>query len=212
MQEQDELAAAPRMYARTVRRTRVGAVGHFVGRVALWLLGWRAVGRCPDAPKVVAIAAPHTTNWDLFFSLLTSLALRIPMVFMMKDSVFWWPMGTLWRWLGGIPVNRRARTSAVEQMAAAFAENARLTLVVAPEGTRKHAEHWKLGFYWIALKAEVPVMMCYIDYARKEVGVSAPYELTGDLETDFAVFRAFYEEKVGVRPSYAPERKGRDAA
>ncbi|MBI2421379.1 MAG: 1-acyl-sn-glycerol-3-phosphate acyltransferase [Candidatus Hydrogenedentes bacterium] len=174
----------------------------FAGGI-LRLLGWKLEGKRPDAAKFLVIAAPHSTNWDLPAMLLCSTALDIPCVFMMKDTVFWGPLGALWRWLGGVAVNRRASSNMVSQVVDIVKERESIFLLIAPEGTRKHVDNvWKLGFYWIATGAEIPLLLSFVDYKHKRVGVGPLVHLTGGLEADFAQIRSFYEPKMGIVPSF----------
>ena len=190
------------MHENTNIRTSVGPVASLFGKVCLRLMGWREASGQPSVPKYVLTAAPHTTNMDLFYMLFGTLAMRIPATWMMKDTAFWWPAGVLWRMVGGVPVNRRAATNVVHQIVEVFNSRDDLALLIAPEGTRKAVKHWKLGFYWMALLAEVPIVPGYIDHKTKRIGVGDPIYLTGDIEQDFARLREFYEEKVGITPDY----------
>ena len=190
------------MHRKTNKRQGYSALTRFFGRTSLRVLGWQWDGYRPDVKKCVVIAVPHTSNWDLLLMLLGSIAMEIPAVFMMKESVFWWPLGVFWRWCGGIPVNRRAAISVVEQMVQAFDESEAMYFVITPEGTRKSVEYWKLGFYQIACGAGAPILPAWVDYKNKRLGVGPLIPATGDIESDFGKLRAFYEEKVGVSPQY----------
>ncbi len=167
-------------------------------------LGWTIVGGRINVSKAVLIAAPHTTNWDLFYTLLCSWTIRIPIWFMMKESHFWWPAKLLWKFLGGVPINRSKSSGVVAQMANAFAEREVLYLVIPPEGTRKDVACWKSGFYYVALGANVPVWPWFIDYQAKRIGCGAPIMATGDIDADFKKIRTFYEEMVGPMPHCRP--------
>ena len=195
------------MHEKTAKRKEYGRVAGWIARTLLRLLGWQLKGDAPTRSKLVVIGAPHTSNWDLPFMLLASLAFRTPGVFMVKDSVFWWPAGPIMRWVGGIPVNRRQRASAVQQMAQAFEQSEILRLVITPEGTRRKVRQWKTGFYWIAHSAGVPILPGYIDFKRKEMGVGPYMTTTGDFEADFAKIQAFYQEKAGVTPQCKPREE-----
>lgn len=188
--------------ASRVVRGKTGPISRFIGRTCLRLIGWREASPPPTIRKYVLIAAPHTTNMDLFYMLFATMAMRIPVTWMMKDTVFWWPLGSIWRMLGGIPVNRRAASNVVRQMVDVFAQHDDLALLIAPEGTRKAVDHWKLGFYWMALGAQVPVIPGYICHERRVIGIGDPIPMTGDIEADFAQLRAFYQEKTGIYPDY----------
>lgn len=190
------------MHENTTIRSSSGPIRRFIGRTCLRAMGWRVEGEFITVPKYILVAAPHTTNMDLFYMLFTTMALRIPATWMMKDTAFWWPVGILWRKLGGIPINRRAATNVVQQIVDVFESRDHLALLIAPEGTRKAVKYWKLGFYWMALEAGVPVVPGYINHEKKIIGTGAPIELTGDVETDFEALRAAFGEKVDVYPDY----------
>jgi len=111
-----------------------------------------------------------------------------------KASIFRAPFGGLMRWLGGIPVDRSQSTNLVESSAQAIrdAEQA-LQLIVPPEGTRSKTRHWKTGFYHIALNAQVPIVMAFMDYANKRSGLGPLFEPSGDIDADMAAIKAFYK-------------------
>lgn len=190
------------MHDRTFTRGSTGPVSRFIGRLGLRIIGWRAVSGPPPVNKYILIAAPHTTNMDLYYMLFASMAMDIPVTWMMKDTLFWWPLGVLWRKLGGIPVNRRAAVNVVRQMVDVLDQRDEVALMIAPEGTRKAVKHWKLGFYWMALGADVPIVPGYINHAERRIGVGEPLHMSGDIEADFEQLRAFYQEKTGIRPDY----------
>ncbi|MFA7692288.1 MAG: glycerol acyltransferase [Candidatus Hydrogenedentes bacterium] len=175
-------------------------------RKILQWLGWTVVGNKIDDPKAVLTAAPHTSNWDLFYTLLCARAIQIPMWFMMKNTHFWWPARIFWNWCGGVPIDRSKASGVVGQMVDAFAERERLYMVIPPEGTRKQVDAWKTGFYHIAHNAQVPVWPWFIDYKNRRVGCGDPIYTTGDIEADFARIRASYEENYGPLPHCRPRQ------
>ena len=145
------------------------------------------------ANKCVLIAAPHTSNWDLPYTLMVGFSLRLNLYWMGKHSLFDFPFGGLMRWLGGIAVQRGQSGNLVAASAAALtAADGRVQLVVPPEGTRGATRHWKTGFYYIALSAQVPIVMAYMDYERKISGLGPMFVPTGDLEADMVKIKAFY--------------------
>ena len=156
--------------------------------------GWTLQGQLPaDQPKCVLIAAPHTSNWDLPYTLMVAFALRINIYWMGKQSIFRWPFGAVMRWLGGIAVDRSQSTNLVAASARALrAADGRIALVVPPEGTRSKARHWKTGFYWIAHEAGVPIVMAYMDYPRKLSGLGPVFRPSGDIEADMVQIKAYY--------------------
>jgi 1-acyl-sn-glycerol-3-phosphate acyltransferase len=169
----------------------------------LKISGWRLEGRLPDVDKLVVIAAPHTSNWD--FPILISLAfgLRAKAGWLGKNTLFRWPFGFLSRWMGGIPVYRSASNNMVAQSVEMFRKSEKLILAVPPEGTRGKVSHWKTGFYYIALGAEVPIAMGFIDYKRKATGVGPVIYPTGDIEADMEIIRNFYANVTAKYPDKA---------
>jgi 1-acyl-sn-glycerol-3-phosphate acyltransferase len=171
-------------------------LAHFILR----LIGWRTHVLRQRSSSYVLIGAPHTSNWDFGLMLLLIAAEQLPIRFMGKDSLFRGPLGPLMRSLGGIPVNRRARTNLVDQIAAKFEEYDNLIIGLAPEGTRSKTSHWKTGFYYIALKAKVPVAMAYLDYGNRIIGVGPSFIPSGDIHADFEIIREFYSGIIGKNP------------
>ncbi len=160
----------------------------------LKLTGWKVQGSLPaNATKCVLIAAPHTSNWDLPYTLMVAFVLRLNVYWMGKSSIFRPPFRGIMMWLGGIPVNREQSTNMVEASALAIrAADGTVQLVVPPEGTRSKARYWKTGFYYIAQSAQVPIVMAYLDFAEKRGGLGPALQPTGDIEKDMAIVKAFY--------------------
>jgi 1-acyl-sn-glycerol-3-phosphate acyltransferase len=160
----------------------------------LKLTGWTVEGRLPpEAAKSVFIAAPHTSNWDLPYTLMVAFALRLNPYWMGKHTIFKAPFGPLMRWLGGIAVNREQSNNLVAASAQAIREaDGPLQLIVPPEGTRSKTRYWKTGFYYIAQTAGVPIVMAYMDYTDKRSGLGPLFQPTGDVEADMAAIKAFY--------------------
>lgn len=160
-----------------------------------WILrrcGWTLVGQFPDLPKLVFVAAPHSSWWDGFWGLMFKVALGLNASFMAKKELFRGPLGWLLRHLGGIPIERSASHGIVEQMVARFATSDRLWLGIAAEGTRKSVTKWKSGFWQIARAAGVPVMTIYFHYPEKIIGIGPVFELSDDRDADIARIRESY--------------------
>jgi 1-acyl-sn-glycerol-3-phosphate acyltransferase len=175
---------------------RGNAFSRWLGVSMLRLLGWKLEGTFPDVPKAVMVAAPHTSNWDGAITLATVLALRLDIHWMGKDSMFRWPFGRLLRWMGGIPVDRSTGRGLVQTTIEQFGKNDRHLVLISPEGTRSATSDWKTGFYQIAQGAGVPIVLAYIDFARKVVGFGPLVTPSGNLESDLRDIRAFYDDKV----------------
>ena len=156
--------------------------------------GWTIEGSLPPgAAKSVFIAAPHTSNWDLPYTLMVAFTLRLNIYWMGKESIFRPPFRGVMMWLGGIPVNRAASTNLVAASIEAIKAAAPpLQLVVPPEATRSKTRTWKTGFYYIAAGAGVPIVMAYMDYANQRSGLGSVLVPSGDIERDMEKIKAFY--------------------
>ncbi len=165
----------------------------------LKLTGWKVEGSLPpEARKCVLIAAPHTSNWDLPYTLMVSFVLRMDVYWMGKQSIFKPPFKNVMQWLGGIPVNREQSTNLVAASAQAIVDaDGMVQLIVPPEGTRSKATYWKTGFYYIALGAKVPIMMAYMDYSQKRSGLGPLFYPSGDIDKDMVEIKAFYAQFKG---------------
>ena len=168
-------------------------------------LGWRTVYTPPPGPKSVVVVYPHTSNWDFPLGVLFKCKHRMVMSWAGKDTLFRWPLKSFFVWLGGVPINRRKRSGMIAQLANAFATSASLCLCIAPEGTRARTDHWKTGFYRLALAAEVPVGLAFIDYGTKRVGVERWISLSGNEAADLALIRAYYAGVRARHPQLAGE-------
>ncbi len=174
------------------------------GRLCAALLrcfGWRVRLVWPPVPKAVVIFYPHTSNWDFVVGILARFAVAIPARFVGKDTLFRPPFGALFHSLGGIPVNRRKSTGFVGGLVEAFERSESLYLAIAPEGTRSKTDHWKSGFYRVALAAGVPLGLAFIDYPRREVGIETWLTLSGNEAEDLARIRAHYADRRGRKPA-----------
>lgn len=180
-----------------------------LARRFIHLIGWQVEGELPyQLDKFILVVAPHTTNWDFVVGLPCGFAIGLmaqwPYGVMTKASAFRGPLGPVMRALGCIPIDRSASHNLVEQMARIIEQRERLMLVITPEGTRQYRPYWKSGFYHIARQANVPVVLGTLDYARRVGRIGEPFYLTGDVEADLEVMRAFF---AGARPKY-PQNAG----
>jgi 1-acyl-sn-glycerol-3-phosphate acyltransferase len=185
-----------------------------LGKAILDSVGWSIGSERPPSERFVLIGAPHTSNWDFLYTIACTSAFDLPLRFMAKDSLFRGPQGALLRALGGIAIDRSKSNNVVDATAQSFAENDKLVMLIPPEGTRKAGKYWKSGFYHIARKANVPVGLGYLDYARKRVGIGPLLTLSGDVKRDMDQVRAFYADKAPKHPAlYTPPRlKEEDAS
>lgn len=162
--------------------------------------GWKAAGKRPLISKYVIIAAPHTSNWDFFYTMCLVFILEIKPFIMMKAAWFRWPVGPFLRWLGAIPVDRSKSTHVVARAIQTFHDHPQMIMLVPPSGTRKKVMYWKTGFYHIARGAEVPIVLGYLDYGPKVGGIGPVLYPTGDMAADMNIIREFYADIQGKYP------------
>ena len=173
------------------------AFSRWLGRSVLRLGGWTIHGQFPDVPRLVLLAAPHSSAWDAVWGLAAKLAMGVDIAFLAKAELFTGPLGWLLRKFGGIPVDRTAAHGAVEQAAASIRNAERMWFVLAPEGTRRRVEHWKSGFWHIARAAGVPVFCAWFHYPDRVIGLGQLFEMTDDPRADMARIREYYRPFVG---------------
>lgn len=161
---------------------------------AWWLrtCGWRLLGEFPNEPRLVVIAAPHSSWWDGYWGLLFKVATGVDIAFMGKRELFRGPLGWALRKLGGVPVERSSTHGVVEQMVERLNANSRMWVGIAPEGTRKHVDTWRTGFWHIARDAGVPILPVSFDYPSKTITVGPLFHVSTDMHADLAALRAYY--------------------
>lgn len=179
-----------------------------LARALLRLAGWRVVYQGFPTRQGVAIVYPHTSNWDFVVMVLAKWTIGVPARWWGKDSLFRLPLLGRWmRWLGGIPLDRRSSRGVVAEMVAVFdaakAADELLWLGLSPEGTRRHTDGWRSGFYQVALGADVPLALIRLDYGRREVRITDFIHLSGDMDADYARMAEAYAGVRGQRPSQA---------
>ncbi len=171
------------------------------------LLGWKVVGGIEeDIKKCIVIAVPHTSWWDFFLGIFTRGILDIEINFLAKKELFIFPFHFFFKWVGGSPLNRGKKENKVDAIAKIFAEKEIFRLALAPEGTRKKVTEWKTGFYYMALKANIPIIPVAFDYGKKEVVYNKPFYPTGNIEADFKILQSYYIGVLGKIPenSFTP--------
>ena len=174
----------------------------------LRLAGWQLVFDGLPAEQGVAVVYPHTSNWDFVVAMLAKFALGLPVTFWGKHTLFDIPLFGRWlRHLGGLPVLRHTPQGAVgammADMLAARLQGRFMWLALSPEGTRRLTAGWRSGFYRVATAAGVPVALVVLDFGRKRVGFDSFWQLSGDLQADFAVFARRLAGTCGHRPAFA---------
>jgi len=176
----------------------------------LSLFGWRTVYEPPTESKGIILVYPHTSNWDFMIGILFSYGYGLGASWIAKHSAFRWPLGPVLRRMGGIPIDRRKARGTIGAMVEAYRESDSLWIAITPEGTRSHTNHWKSGFYRIALAADVPCALGFIDFKTKTVSIATYVRFTGQTEKDLRALRNFFAGKRGLHPEKEGEIRFRE--
>jgi len=177
------------------------AFTRWLGDMILKLMGWKVAGKLANEKQAVLIGGPHTSNQDLFLALGCALSVGLKFSWMMKKEAFFWPLGGLWKALGGIPIDRKAKLDIVGQMKEFLASQDKVWLGLTPEGTRSKVERYKTGYLRIAMGTNTPVFIVGVDGRDKTVTLDKIWELTGDIEADNAAIKSYIETTYsGVNP------------
>jgi len=166
-------------------------------KLSNWILktaGWKSFVTVEEPKKSIVCVAPHTSNWDFPIGQLSYWALGRKSSFLIKKSWFFFPLNYVFEAIGGIPVDRSKRNSVTQQMVDEFQKRETFHLAITPEGTRSLVYKWKMGFYHIAVQANVPIQLAYIDYGKKELAIKEIFYPTGDEKADLAHIQAYYKD------------------
>lgn len=187
-----------------------------ISKLFIWLCvrwfkisGWHVSKKVPQSVRqYVLVVAPHTSNIDFFVGIAARRLMDLNVKYIAKKELFIFPVKRLLLNIGGYPVDRSKNTSLVDQMVANFERIEDFAITVTPEGTRSKVAKWKTGFYHIAVKAKVPVVMVGFDYQKKWVITSEPFYVSGDIESDFRRMYKFYGKIVPKYPDKATQYDG----
>ena len=163
-------------------------------------MGWTKDVTVAHPKKYIICLAPHTSNFDFFIGQLYSMAEGFRINFLMKKEWFFWPLGLIFRRLGGIPVYRSKHTSMTDRLAETACLSEEFHLCITPEGTRSLNPEWKKGFYFIALKAKIPILLYGVDYEKKLIKCTESIIPSGDLESDMRKVKMYYKDFKGKNP------------
>ena len=169
-----------------------------------WLLykrmGWTSEVTEEHPDKFIICLAPHTSNWDFLMGQLYIGARGMKSNFLMKKEWFFWPLGPIFRRMGGIPVYRQKHTSMTDSMAEIARQNSTFHLCITPEGTRSLNPDWKKGFYFIAHKANMPILLYGLDYERRLIQCTKTIIPNGNLEEQMREIKLYYKDFKGKYP------------
>lgn len=163
--------------------------------------GWTLIGENPDLKKYIYVMAPHTSQTDFLMGYMFGRIRGIKTSFLIKKESFWFPLGLILKAMGGIPVDRKSNKHLAENLVKSFHESEDLILIIAPEGTRKKVKRWKRGFHHIARAANLPLVLSFIDYKTKTIGIGPTIYPTDDYKADLEKIKDFYRGMEGKNPN-----------
>ena len=171
-----------------------------IGKLLLNLIGWKLAGNYPyELDKKIIVAAPHTSNWDFPIGILIRTQIGEPIKFIGKAPLFKPPLGWIFSWLGGIPVDRTKSTNFVDATVKKINSEKILTILISGEGSRKKVEKFKTGFYHMANLAKVPIIPMVVDGIKKEFRFEAPFYPTGNANKEIPLLEKIFEGIAGVK-------------
>lgn len=180
------------------------ALTRWIGRIIITSMGWKLVGKLPNEKQIILFGGPHTSNWDMVLALSTAMSVGLKFSWMMKKEAFFWPVGYIWKALGGIPIDRNAKIDVVEQMSNYLAQHEKVWIGLTPEGTRAKVERYKTGYLRIAIGTNTPLFLVGIDARQKQVVLDKIWTVTQDIETENATIKAYIEATYhGINPENA---------
>ena len=172
--------------------------------ICRWILykqmGWKKNVNVDHPDKYIICLAPHTSNWDFLIGQLYAKAEGLKSNFLMKKEWFFWPLGSLFRSMGGIPVWRSKKTSMTDNLANEAIKAKEFHLCITPEGTRSPNPDWKKGFYFIAMKAGIPILLYGLDYENKLIECTKSFSPTGELEKEMKEIKLYFKYYKGKHP------------
>ena len=169
-----------------------------------WLLykklGWTKCVTVAHPDKFIICLAPHTSNWDFIIGQLYAQAEGFKINFLMKREWFFWPLGVIFKSLGGIPVWRSKHTSMTDNLAETAKTKDSFKLCITTEDTRSPNTEWKKGFYFIALKAEIPILLYGVDYEKKKIVCTDSFTPSGNIDEDMPKIKSYFKDFKGKKP------------
>ncbi|MFC1481445.1 1-acyl-sn-glycerol-3-phosphate acyltransferase [Candidatus Neomarinimicrobiota bacterium] len=174
----------------------------WVGRLLLVLCRWHVSGQIPNRSKLIMVLAPHTSLMDFLTAIATMLATGFHCNFLMAAGYFWWPLGSLLRWLGGNPVNQYMRNNLVAQISSTLRDSDKYILGIFPEGKRIKVMDWKTGFLRIANSTGAPMQLVTLDYDKRVTDFGQVMESTGNLVLDMESVQKYFQGAVGKNPEH----------
>jgi 1-acyl-sn-glycerol-3-phosphate acyltransferase len=177
-----------------------------ISKIIFQIIGWKVVGKLNYPDKCLVIAAPHTSNWDFFIGRCYAYIIGIVPKYLIKSELFLPILRSLIKWNGGIPVYRHSKNNVVDQITEIYNSTDKFILGISPEGTRRRVERWRTGFYHIAVKSEVPILLLKMDYEKKEIGIINEFHPSGDIDKDLLFIQNQYKNIKGKIPkNYNPK-------
>ena len=170
------------------------------GYIVCEILGWKIKGEFPDKKKSIIIFAPHTSYYDALYGKLCFNELGLNIRFLSKKELFYFPMNIFMKWFGSVPVRGVAGENAIYKVAGMLQEAESLHIILSPEGAFAKVTKWDKGFYYMACRAKVPIIVGYLDYQKKEIGIKGIIDNLENLNTVMFQINTMYKGVVAKHP------------
>lgn len=173
-----------------------------IGQLFLRVSGWKIHPELPpEIHRSIVVLAPHTSNWDFIVGSMGFWGqYQVDIKFLMKKSMLIPPISWLLNWMGAIGVDRKNKTNLTQSIVNMYKKHEKLTIIIAPEGTRSHNPIWKKGFYYIAKEANIPIILGFLDYPSKTGGIFKVFYPTDDIDADIRYIQSLYSKYTGKNP------------
>ena len=182
-------------------RSNRSQISQWIGRAVLKSMGWKVAGSIPNEKRILIVAAPHTSNWDFVIGMGALLGLNAKIRWIGKHTLFKPGFSWFFRWLGGIPVNRKNPASLIEDVSNMIKKDRGLMIGVAPEGTRKKINRWKTGFLRSAKTTQSKILFISIDAPSKTIKIASTlFTPTEDKENDLEFVKSYFRNFKGINP------------
>ncbi len=170
------------------------------GWILYRLMGWHKDITVEHPSKCIICLAPHTSNWDFIIANLYAAAEGLRSNYLMKKEWFFWPLGEVFRKMGGIPVDRDKKCSMTDSLAETARQSDAFRLTITPEGTRSYNVEWKKGFYVIAQKAGIPILLYALDYKEKTISCTRSMMPADDIDNGIKAIKEYYADVHAKHP------------
>jgi len=177
------------------------AVTRAIGSGLLKFFGWKVEGKLPNEAKVILVGEPHTSNWDFVLIMCAAQAAGFRMSYIMKKEAFFWPLGGFFKWMGGLPIERKKGRDSLDQIKQHIDARDNIFLAITPSGSRGPKEHYKTGYLRMAEAFDIPLFLIGLHAPTKSIILDRLVDATGDIKTQNTSIKDYMDGTYrGIKP------------